>query len=88
MIKAKSVNPTSPERYMTAHEMMYNLNQMFEEFDRKSKTEAELLNLKFAMGVSDPKKSFPAFYARFIELIAPLELSDSQKRNHFKRTIN
>ena len=88
VIKERSIDPTNEDRYTTADEMVFDLDQMFAEFDRESKAEAELLNPKFAMGASDPKETFPAFYARFVGLIAPLGLTDSQKRSHLKRTVS
>ena len=77
-----AINP-----YLTAEEAIYNLNQMFGEVDREARAEAELQNPKFAMGVSDPKETFPAFYARFTSVIAPLALTDHQQKTNLKRLV-
>ena len=88
VIKARSVDITAPNYYPNADEMIHDLDSLFAEVDREQRAEAELQNPKFAMGVKDPKESFPAFYARFTAEIAPLNLTDSSKRSHLKRLIS
>lgn len=87
VIKARSNDISSPDYYLTADEMIYDLDQMFAEVDREQRAEAELQNPKFVMSVKDFKETFSAFYARFTAEIASLNLSNSSKRSHLKRLI-
>ena len=75
IVKARAVK-TAVNPYLTAEEPISDLNQMFGEVDREARAEAELQNPKFAIGVSDPKETFPAFFVQFTLVIAPLSLTD------------
>lgn len=74
--------------YSTADEMIVELDAMFGTYDKVAKSDAELHDPNFGMGVKEKKETFEAFYARFSAAIAPLDYSDTLKISNLKRLIN
>ena len=64
----------NPNYYIIAMEAITNLDNIFSEYDREGRIDAELYNPKFAIGVKDNKETFKAFLTRYIATIAPLSL--------------
>lgn len=46
---------------------------MFDKFNKVAKSDTFLHNLKFDMAVTNPKKIFDLFFAKFILAIVPLD---------------
>lgn len=86
-IKARA-NMANQDHYTRAEDVIQDLENMFGEFDKESKAEAELQNPKFHMGAKDPKETFDQFHARFTATVAPLNMSEREKVSHLKRTIS
>ena len=78
----------SADPYLTASEMINDLEQNFGDFDKEGKADAELQNPKSAMGAKDPKETFDAFHARFTAMISPLNMSEREKCRNLRRLIN
>ena len=47
---------------------------MFNDFNKEEKVDIEFQNSKFIMKIKDVKKTFNAFYIRFIIIIASLDI--------------
>ena len=62
------------DTYITVDEMLYDLDQIFGEYDPYSKADSELHHPDFYMGASDGNKTFEKFHTRFICTIIPLHL--------------
>ena len=87
VIKAKA-NPTSANAYLTASEMIQDLENMFGEFDKVAKSDALLHDPKFGMAVTNLKETFDEFLARFTSAIAPLDFTDRHKISNLRRTLS
>ncbi|CAF9942877.1 hypothetical protein IMSHALPRED_005269 [Imshaugia aleurites] len=70
------------------NEMIMELNAIFEIYDKIVKSNTELHDLNFDMGLKKKKKTFEIFYARFSATIASLNYSDILKISNLKRLIN
>ncbi|KAF6238241.1 hypothetical protein HO173_003521 [Letharia columbiana] len=68
--------------------MIDELDNMFGTYDKIAKSNAEIFDPKFGMGVTDKKESFEDFYARFSAAIAPLGFTDVHKISNLKRLIS
>ena len=79
IVKAKA-NLDNAEHYITADEMIMDLEQQYGDVDKEAKADAELQDPKSFMGAKDPKETFDAFHARFTAMIAPLIMSEREMR--------
>ena len=59
---------------------------MFKDFDKK-KFDVKFQNSKFIIRVKDVKKTFNAFYTRFITIITPFNIFKKKKIIYLKRLI-
>lgn len=87
VIKTRS-DPFHQNPYVTAEEMVEELDAMFGTYDKVAKSDALLHDPSFGMGIVDKKETFETFYARFSAAIAPLDLPDTYKMSNLKRTIS
>lgn len=87
VIKGKA-DLKNPDHYVLAEDMIQDLEQMFGDFDKEGKADAELQNPKFAMGAKDAKESFDAFHARFTAVTASLGMSEREKNRHLRKLIS
>ena len=87
VIKTKA-NPISVNAYLSASEMIQDLENMFGEFDKVAKSDALLHDPKFGMAVSNPKETFDELLARFTSAIAPLDFTDRHKTSNLWRTLS
>ena len=87
VIKAKA-NPSSANAYLSAFEMIQDLENMFGEFDKVAKSDALLHDPKFGMAITNPKETFDEFLARFTSAIAPLDFTDRHKVSNLRRTLS
>ena len=74
--------------YLTAQEMIDELDSMFGTYDKIAKSNAEIFDPKFGMGFTKKDESFEEFYARFSAAIAPLGFTDIHKISNMKRLIS
>lgn len=74
--------------YSTAEEMVTKLDAIFGTYDKVAKSDAELHDPNFTMGVKDKKESFETFYTRFNAAIAPLDYSNTLKISNLKRLVS
>ena len=79
---------STPGHYTLAMEAIADLDNMFGEYDKEGRADAELHNPKFAMGAKDNKETFDAFLARFTATVAPLDLSEFQKISNVRRLVS
>ena len=77
----------NPNYYTLAEEILEDLNNMFGDYDKISKADAELDNSKFAIGSKDFKETFDAFHARFIAAIAPLAMLEREKSSRLRKLV-
>ena len=80
-------NMKNPKYYTLAEEILEDLNNMFGDYDKISKADAELDNPKFAMGSKDFKETFDAFHTRFIAAIAPLAMLEREKSSRLRKLV-
>ena len=86
VIKSRA-DDDSEEPYQTADEMVEELDSMFGTYDKVAKSNAEIFDPKFGMGITKKDESFEEFYARFSAAIAPLGFTDVHKISNLKRLI-
>ena len=77
----------NPEYYTLAEEILEDLDNMFGDYDKISKADAELDNPKFAMRSKDSKEIFDVFHARFIAAIASLAILEREKSSRLRKLI-
>ena len=77
----------NPKHYILAEDILDDLNNMFGDYDKISKANAELDSPKFAIGSKDSKETFDAFYARFIAAITPLSMSEREKSSRLRKLV-
>ena len=82
IIKARCLDKTNP--YITAHEILEDLDNMYGEFDPFGTADARLHSPDFGM---QKKETFNEFLAKFTATIAPLQLPEQQKISQLTRTI-
>ena len=87
IIKAKA-DLDAIDHYITAEEVITDLEQQFGDIDKEGRADAELQDPKMAMGAKDPKETFDAFHSRFTAVISPLVMSEREKCNHLRRLIS
>ncbi|CAD6581822.1 MAG: hypothetical protein ASARMPREDX12_000676 [Alectoria sarmentosa] len=83
IIKTRCLNNTTSP-YVTAQEMLEDLDNMYGEFDPYGTSDARLHDPDFNM---KKKQTFDEFLAKYTATIAPLQLSEQQKISHLTRTI-
>ena len=89
VIKTRADNTyANPNPYLTVEEMVAELDAMFGTYDKVAKSDNELHDPNFAMGVKDKKETFETFYARFMATIAPLNYGESLRISTLKRLLN
>ena len=67
--------------------MIIELDNIFETYDKISKSNIQLNDLKFGMSIIDKKKSFETFYTRFSAVITSLKFFDVIKISNLTRLI-
>ena len=77
----------NPKYYTLAEEILEDLDNIFGDYDKISKADAELDNPKFAIGSKDSKEIFDVFHARFITTIAPLAISEREKSSRLRKLV-
>ena len=87
VIKTRA-DPINEQPYKTAEEMIQDLHNMFGEFNKIARSDAELHDPKFAIRASDSKENFNSFFARFTAAVAPLNYSEVHKISTLKRLIS
>lgn len=87
VIKARA-NPKYEKAYTTADEAVQDLENMFGEYDKEAKAEAQLHDTKFKMGGTNKNESFDEFLARFTSVVTLLDLTDTQIISNLKRCLN
>ena len=60
---------------------------MFSKFDKVTKSDAFLYDLKFSIAVVNPNKTFDIFLDRFTSAIALLDFTDWHKISNFQQTL-
>ena len=58
---------------------------MFKNFDKKEKIDVKFQNLKFIIKVKDVKKTFDAFYIRFIIVIILFNIFKREKIDYLRK---
>lgn len=87
VIKTRS-DPFHQNPYLTADEMVQELDAIFGTYDKVAKSDALLHDPNFGIGILKKKETFETFYTRFSAAIAPLDLPDTYKISNLKRTIS
>ena len=80
-------NIKNPKYYTLVEEILEDLDNIFGDYDKISKANAELDNPKFAIGSKDSKKIFDAFHTRFITTIAPLAILEREKSSRLRKLV-
>ena len=75
VIKTKA-NLTSANTYLTTSEMIQDLENILDEFDKVAELDAFLYDPKFGIAIVNPKEIFDKFLARFTSAIVPLDFKD------------
>ena len=83
IIKTRCLNKNNTNLYVTAQEMLEDLDNMYAEFDPYGTADATLHDPNFNM----KKETFDEFLAKYTATIAPLQLSEQQKISHLTRII-
>ncbi|CAD6593451.1 MAG: hypothetical protein ASARMPRED_007520 [Alectoria sarmentosa] len=84
IIKTRCLNKNNTNPYVTAQEILEDLDNMYGEFDPYGTSDARLHDPDFNM---KKKQTFDEFLAKYTATIAPLQLSEQQKISHLTRTI-
>ena len=77
----------NPKHYTLAEEILEDLDNIFGDYDKISKADAELDNPKFAIGSKDSKEIFDVFHTRFITAIAPLAILEREKSSRLRKLV-
>lgn len=86
-IKMKT-NIINQNHYIIIENIIQNLKNIFEKFDKESKTKAEFQNPKFYINIKDFKKTFDQFHIKFIITITSLNMNKREKMSYLKRIIS
>ena len=86
VLKARA-DPMSNDPYVTANEMIAELNSTFGDFDKYAKCDALLHSPSFGMAITKKNELFDEFYARFSATVAPLGYTESHKISTLKRLV-
>ena len=73
--------------YLKVKEMLYDLKDIFDNYNKESIADTKLHNSRFSIRIKDFKKTFNVFYARFTAAITPIAISEREKISHLRRLI-
>lgn len=87
VIKAKT-NLSYANTSLFVFEMIQDLENIFDEFDKVAKLDAFLYDLKFGMAITNLKETFNEYFARFILAIMPLDFIDQYKVSNIPQILS
>ena len=73
--------------YLRVKEILYDLEDIFNNYNKESIVDTKLYNSRFLMGIKDFKKIFDIFYTRFTAVIALIVISKREKISYLRRLI-
>ena len=65
--------------YLRVKEILYNLKDIFGDYNKESIIDTKLYNSRFSIRIKDFKKIFNIFYTRFITTIVSIAISKRKK---------
>ena len=86
VIKIKT-NLKNLDYYIITDNIIQNLKNIFDNFDKKNKIDIEFQNSKFIIKIKDSKKIFNIFYIRFIVVIISFNILKRKKIKYFRQFI-
>ena len=73
--------------YLKVKEILYNLEDIFGDYNKESIVDTKLYNPRFSMKIKDFKKIFNVFYTRFTTAIIFIVISKREKISYLRRLI-
>ena len=73
--------------YLEVKEILYDLKDIFGDYNKESIVDTKLYNSRFLIKIKDFKKIFNMFYTRFIITIILIVISKRKKISYLRRLI-
>ena len=73
--------------YLRVKEILYDLEDIFGDYNKESIVDTKLYNPRFSIGIKDSKKIFNIFYTRFTTAIISIVISKRKKISYLRRLI-